>query len=255
MTKPTVRVRKDDGVARVVIDRPPLNVLDIPTMELLAEELQKLGAAPDVRVLVLTGEGKAFCAGVDVADHTAERVERMLEAFHRVVVAILEMSCPVVAAVNGHALGGGCELVAAADLAFARVGAKLGQPEVRLGVFPPAAAALLPRKIGRHAAMDLVLSGRTIDADEAARLRLVARAIPAERFEAEVDAYVRGVADLSAPVLKLAKRAVSMGAELPVPAALEVMDDLYANELMALDDAQEGLAAFMEKREPVWKGS
>lgn len=255
MTSPTVRVERNDGVARVVLDRPPLNIIDIETMDLLAHTLRELGGDPSVRVLVLTGAGKAFCAGVDVADHTADRVESMLDCFRRVITAMLEIAYPVVAAVNGHALGGGCELVAAADLAFARQGAKLGQPEIRLGVFPPAAAALLPRRIGRHAAMDLVLSGRTIDADEAARLGLVSRAIPAEDFEAEVDAYVGGLAGLSPPVLKLAKRAVSLGCELPVPAALEVTDNLYAQELMALDDAQEGLAAFMEKREPVWKGS
>ncbi len=247
-----VRVERRGGVAWLVMDRPPLNVLDIAMMRELGAALDALAGAPP-RVVVLTGAGRAFCAGVDVADHTESRVAEMLAAFHGVLGRLLHMGAPVVAAVNGAALGGGCELVQACDIVLARAGAKLGQPEIGLGVFPPAAAALLPRRIGVQAALDLVLTGRVVEAEEARALGLVARVLPADGFEAEVAAYAGKLAGLSAPVVRLAKRAVMDGLERPAAEALARAETLYLDELMRLGDAAEGLAAFLEKRAPVWK--
>ena len=167
----------------------------------------------------------------------------------------MELPCPVVAAVNGAALGGGCELVLAADVVFARAGAKMGQPEILLGVFPPVAAALLPRLIGRQRAMDLILSGRTLKAEEALAIGLVSRVIPPEHFAAEVDEYVTGLASLSRPVLRLAKATARECLELSPQKAVHRAEKRYLRELMALEDPHEGLAAFLEKRSPVWKGA
>lgn len=248
-----VRVRRKAGLARIALDRPPLNVLHLPMMAELGEALAGLADDDGVSVVALEGAGRAFCAGVDVADHTAERVEAMIEAFHAVIDRLLEAPFVTVAAVNGAALGGGCELVLACDVVLAREDAKLGQPEIRLGVFPPAAAVLLPRLVGRQRAMDLVLSGRTVDAREGAALGLVSRAIPADEFEREVEAYLAGLASLSRPVLRLAKRAVREGARGDVDAAMRRVERLYLDDLMRLEDAHEGLLAFLEKREPAWK--
>ncbi|NIP81424.1 MAG: enoyl-CoA hydratase, partial [Gemmatimonadetes bacterium] len=200
----------------------------------------------------VTGAGKAFCAGVDVADHTADRVESMIRAFARAVRALLDVELPVVAAVNGAALGGGLELALACDIVLARAGAKLGQPEIRLGVFPPAAAALLPRRVGPQRALEMVLTGRTVRAEEAAAMGLVAEALPDDDFDAAVDRYLTQLTGSSRPVLRLAKRAVRAGLDRPLSQALEAADRLYLDDLMALHDPHEGLAAFMEKREPVW---
>jgi cyclohexa-1,5-dienecarbonyl-CoA hydratase len=245
--------RPGDGVARLVLDRPPLNVLHIPMLQELDEVLTDLAADPELKLLVMTGEGKAFCVGVDVADHTADRVELMIEAFHGVIRKLLLLEVPVVAAVNGAALGGGCELLLACDLVIASEKAKLGQPEIRLGVFPPVAAALMPRLIGRQRALDLVLTGRVIGATEAREMGLVGRVVPVEGFDEAIAEYVGSLSSLSRPVLRLTKRTLVEGMAESLWDAFDRAEKRYLHELMELDDAHEGLAAFLEKREPVWR--
>jgi cyclohexa-1,5-dienecarbonyl-CoA hydratase len=245
--------RLGDRVARLVLDRPPLNVLHIPMLQELDEVLTDLAADPELRLLVMTGEGKAFCVGVDVADHTADRVELMIEAFHGAIRKLLLLEVPVVAAVNGAALGGGCELLLACDLVIASEKAKLGQPEIRLGVFPPVAAALMPRLIGRQRALDLVLTGRVIGAAEAREMGLVGRVVPVEGFDEAIAEYVGSLSSLSRPVLRLTKRTLVEGMAESLWDAFDRAEKRYLHELMELDDAHEGLAAFLEKREPVWR--
>ena len=241
----------DRDVARLILDRPPLNVLHIPMLREIDAALAGLGG--ETRLLVISGAGRAFCAGVDVGDHTADRVGEMMEVFHGVIERLLEAPFPVVAAVHGPALGGGCELVLACDLVVASADARLGQPEIRLGVFPPAAAALLPKLVGPRRALDLILTGRTVGADEALQLGIVTRVVPAEAFEAEVEATVSLLAGLSRPVLQLAKRVVVEGAGLALADAFEDAERRYLEDLMRLRDPHEGLAAFLEKRTPAWQ--
>ena len=165
----TVRYSRDGGIGRLVIDRPPVNVLDLATLEASQAALAKAAADRKLKVLALSGAGRAFSAGVDVADHTADRVGRMIELFHGALRRLMALEVPVIAVVHGATLGGGCELALACDMVLARDDLRLGQPEIQLAVFPPFAAALLPRLIGRQRAMDLVLTGRPLRADEALR--------------------------------------------------------------------------------------
>ena len=249
----TVHLHEEGGVARLVLDRPPVNVLDLGALDEMETLLGRVGGREDVRVLCLAGEGEAFCSGVAVEDHLPERVEATLQRFGRVVEALLDLPFPVVAAVRGAALGGGCELAAACDLVLAREDAVLGQPEIRLGVFPPAAAALLPRLLGRQRALDLVLTGRTLDADEALRIGLVQRVFPAGAFEEEVEACLERLAGHSRPVVRLAKRATLRALERPLREAMHDAERLYLDDLMELRDPVEGLEAFLEKRRPAWE--
>jgi len=249
----TVRYTREGGIGRVVLDRPPLNVLDIATLEALNSALEDAAADPGLKVVAVSGAGRAFCAGVDVADHTDDRVERMLHLFHDAVRRLMAFEVPVVALVHGATLGGGCELALACDFVLASDNLKLGQPEIQLGVFPPVAVALLNRLIGRQNTLDLVLTGRTLRADEAQVVGLVSRVFPAAEFVAASEAVLRGLAAQSGPAMRLAKRAVRGSAGLPFIPALERAEDLYLNELMQLDDAREGIAAFVDKRRPVWK--
>ncbi len=251
----TVHIERTDGLVRIVLDRPPVNVLDIPMLHALDGAISSLEDDGTARVVLLTGAGRAFCAGVDVADHTGSRVDEMLDAFHGVIGRMLRLEVPLIAAVNGAALGGGCELVLACDLVLAAETAKLGQPEIRLGVFPPAAAALLPALVGPQVAADLVLSGRTFSGEEAARLGLVARVVPAPDLERAALRYAENIMQLSPAVVRLAKRALAVGRSFPPLPALDRTDALYRGPLMQLHDAHEGIAAFLEKREPVWKGA
>ena len=188
-----------------------------------------------------------------MADHTAERVGTVLPVFHDVVRRLAALPVPVLAAVQGAALGGGCELLLVCDLVLARDDARLGFPEIRLGVFPPVAVAVLEAIVGRRAAADLVLSGRTIGADEARAMGLVSQVLDADGFEAGVTARARELASLSGPVLRIAKRVLRESARLPFDTALQRAESTYLEELMALPDASEGIAAFLEKRAPVWR--
>lgn len=251
----SLRLESDGSVRRVVLDRAPLNILDIAMLRELEEALGRVRGDGSAAVLVVTGEGKAFSAGVDVADHTPDRVEEMLGVFHAALGALRSLEIPTVAALNGAALGGGLEVALACDLVVAREGARLGQPEVQLGAFPPFAAAVLPRLVGRARALELCLTGRTLDAAEARAIGLVLHVYARDSFAADVATFVASLSSLSPAVLRLCKRAVVEGLDAPVGEALHRAERIYLDELMRLADAREGMAAFLEKRPPVWKGA
>jgi len=251
-TSTFVRVAIAGGVARVILDRPQVNVLTIAMLEELDAALTTAAAHPGVKLVLLAGAGKCFCAGVDVAEHAPALVNRMLTTFHRTIGTLLSLEVPVIAAVHSAALGGGMELALACDLVLAAEDLRMGQPEIGLGVFPPAAAALLPRLIGRQRAMDLILTGRTVAAGEALSRGLVSAVFPAGEFAHRVHDYTAQLAALSGPVLRLAKRAVLAGLDVPAGEAIARAERIYLYELMPLPDAHEGIAAWVGKRPPVW---
>ena len=248
-----IRLHEIYDVARITLARPPLNILTTDMTLELNEALERVGSRPTLKVLVLAGEGKAFCAGVAVEDHVGERMKPMLEAFHDVFRRLRRLECVTLAAVRGAALGGGAELATFCDAVIASDDATLGQPEVKLGVFPPVAAVHYPRRVGVARALGLLLGGEVVGAAEAHRIGLVDRVVPVAALEEAVTAQVERFRALSAPVLRLTKRAVveSLGRDFE-PALAEV-EDLYRYQLMSTEDAAEGLRAFMEKRKPVWK--
>lgn len=248
-----VRIERDGAVVRVQLDRPPLNVLDYATIRELYDRLCELSTDRSLKTLVLTGAGRAFCAGVDVADHTPDRAPEMLASFHALLLLLLEFPAPTIALVNGAALGGGCELFLACDVTIARSDAKVGLPEIKLGAFPPFAAVVLPRLLGRQRALDLILSGRTLSGADALACGLVQHCVSADAFEDFVRQYVNALTASSGPVLRLAKRALLDGQASQVGAALSSCETVYLNQLMQLSDAREGITAFMEKRAPVWQ--
>jgi cyclohexa-1,5-dienecarbonyl-CoA hydratase len=248
-----LHLERTAGIVRLTLDRPPVNVLNLDLLAELEHALTRVSNERSSKILVLAGRGRAFCAGADVADHTADRVERMLELFHGVVRRLLALECPTLAVVHGATLGGGCELMLGCDVVLARADSMIGQPEIRLGVFPPVAAALLPDLVGRQRALELVLTGRTLDAAQAEAWGLVNAVYAAESFDTEVQRYVERLAALSGPVLRVAKRAVAGGVGRAPAEAIAHAERLYLQELMRLDDAAEGLQAFLEKRAPVWK--
>lgn len=249
MTTSTVSVQTANGITRIVLNKPPLNIVDIAMMEELGAALEPLKGDPSTKVIVLAAQGRAFSAGVDIADHTPDRVERMITKFHAIFRVLWSLEQPILAAVQGAALGGGCELAIACDFIVASDKAKFGQPEIKVGVFAPIATLLLPRLIGRHKANELLLTGDPVDASEAERLGLVNQVAPVESFGAAVDAFAFRLASLSAPVLRHAKRAIGIGIEN----GLAEVERYYLNELMRTEDTVEGLNAFMAKRHPVWK--
>ncbi len=247
-----VEVTRQDGVVRVVLDRPPVNVIDLEGARELAGALAGVQRMESLTAVVLAARGKAFCAGVDVRDHLPDRGAAMLSEFHRVCRLLLAIEAPVIAAVQGAALGGGMELTLVCDLVVSSARATFGQPEIRLGVFPPLAAAALPHLVPFHLASELVLAGRVLSADEALRAGLVNRVAPPEQFEAAVESLLGELRPLSPHSLRLAKRALRLGRWRPEPDEIEAAERFYVDQLMLTPDAIEGLTAFLEKRPPVW---
>jgi cyclohexa-1,5-dienecarbonyl-CoA hydratase len=242
-----------DGITRITLSRPPLNVLDIPLMRALAGALASEAVAGQARVVVLQSTGKAFSAGVDVADHTPDRMEEMLGLFHALTGALQTCPVPTVALVKRAALGGGAELATCCDLVLAAERAKFGQPEILLGVFPPVAMVNLPRAIGVRRAAEMIMTGNTVSAMEAERIGLVNRVFPDDSFDEEADAYLGRFAGLSRTSLMETKDAFRAALSLSDPGqAIAMLEDRYLHSLMATHDAREGIAAYLEKRRPVW---
>ena len=242
-----------DGIAEITLNHPPLNVLNNPMMAELNGLLEKVLAETDLAAIVLQATGKAFCAGVDVGDHTADKVGAMIELFHGIFRKLASTDALTIAAVNGAALGGGCELACFCDIVLASERAKFGQPEVQVGVLPPVAACTLPLQVGVRKAVELNAIGATLGADEAHRIGLVSHVYPAGEFDECVQAYLDDIRKLSRPVVRLAKKATVLVARPSILAHLERVEQLYLDELMALSDAHEGIAAFIEKRAPAWR--
>jgi cyclohexa-1,5-dienecarbonyl-CoA hydratase len=250
----SVLLERQARVARLTLDRPPLNILDLETIAALDAHLAALAGDGDLQVLIVQGAGeKAFSAGVSVQDHVPDKIEAMLTGFHRALTRLRQHPAVTIAAVRGHCLGGGMELAAVCDLVVAEDGARFGQPEIRLGCYPPVAAALYPTRLGRGAAFDLLLTGRTLDCAAAERLGFVTRRAPAGGLEAAVDRLVGEITAASAAVVRLTKRALRAGEERPFGEALAEGERLYLEELAATADMAEGIAAFLEKRPPEWK--
>lgn len=248
----TIQLRIERRTAFITLDRPPLNILDISMMEGLDAALDH--ALPKADFLIFQGAGvKAFCAGADVADHTPKRVEKMLSVFHGVFRRLAVADCLTIAAVHGYCLGGGMELATFCDFVLATESAQFGQPEIKLGCFPPVAMVTLPRLIGIQAAAHLILTGHQISATEAHRLGLVTRVVPDYELPAAVELLLEELRALSPSVLHLTRRTLT---QLHTPDFLQRLEDaerVYLSELMQTHDAQEGIRAFLEKRKPVWK--
>jgi cyclohexa-1,5-dienecarbonyl-CoA hydratase len=241
-------VRLEKGrVTRVILQRPPVNILDLEMLGELERAFREVPAA-EPAVVVLCAEGRAFSAGVDITDHTEDRVGGMLELFHSVFAAIAAVDVPVIGLVQGAALGGGCELATACDLILAARSAKFGQPEIRVGVFPPVAAVELQRVIGPRRAAEVLLTGEPLSADEAAAAGLVNRVFPDEEFPQAAEQFIETISRHSRPVLSFTKQALALGRGRALAEALPEIEVLYLDKLMQTQDAREGLKAFLEKR-------
>jgi cyclohexa-1,5-dienecarbonyl-CoA hydratase len=238
-------------IARITLSRPPLNILTLDIIRELDSTLSEVAEKTNLKAVVLAANGKAFCAGVDVADHTPDRVEPMIREFGQVFTRLRTLPMPTIALVQGAALGGGCELVIACDQVIAAESAKFGQPEIKLGVFPPIAAALFPQLIGHQQTARLLFTGETINAAEAVRLGLVTYLAADDDLQATLDRLLTQYRNMSAAALRITKRAILYGSDLGVTALLEI-EDLYLRDLMGTADAHEGIQAFIEKRQPIW---
>ena len=243
----------EGGVARITLNQPPLNIIDIPMLGEMHSALARIRSEDDAKVLVIDHQGKAFSAGVSIRDHTPDKVSEMIEKFHGMFRLLNSLALPTLALVDGMALGGGCELATFCDMVIASERATFGQPEIKVGVFPPVAAVVFPHLVGRNRALELLLTGDVVDAAEAKALGLINKVFSTQEFHQKADEFIGKLTSLSAPVLKLTKRAVDRGLYANISEAITSVEELYLGELMQTEDAHEGLNAYLEKRKPTWK--
>lgn len=253
-----VRLSLSDHVATVTIDRPDArNALNAQVRVELKRVVERLSES-DARVVVLTGtdEAKAFVAGADVSELRERDTFEQREASRRprVYEAVAEMPQPVIARLNGHALGGGCELALACDIRIAHERAKIGQPEITLGLIPGGGGTQrLPRLVGEGQAMRLILTGELVSAEEAADIGLVDVVCTDEEFDERVDDLARSMAEQAPLALELGKEAIKASSRLGLDDGLDYEANLFV-QLFASHDKNEGIDAFFEKRDPEWQG-
>ncbi|NNF99626.1 MAG: enoyl-CoA hydratase/isomerase family protein [Desulfobacteraceae bacterium] len=248
-----LKLVNEDGIARITLARPKHNVLDIEMMNELNGQLETLIADEDLKCVVFYGDGPSWCAGVEVADHKPEMVRQMVSTFNRIFELIEQLEVPTIAAVHGACLGGGMELAIACDIVAASENAVFGQPEIKLGFFPPYAAIRLPQLVGPAKAIEVCTTGKRYSAEEARRLGFVSQVTTEAEFTEKIERLIKEIQYNSPLIIRLNKRAVKKHVGLGFTQAIEGVSDLFLNTLMRTEDTLEGIASFEEKRKPSWK--
>ena len=243
-----------DRTASVTIERPPLNVLDLATLRELDGALGSIAENNKVDFLVLRGGGtRAFSAGVDVKDHTREKVPEMLETVHGVIRKLLSLPQITIASVRGACLGGGCELASSCDLLLAAEDSFFATPEINVGCYPPVALARFPTQLGYHRAVEMILTGRRVEAQEALAIGLVNRVVPAAELERALEALLEELRGKSGKVLRITLKGLREVSLKNFSENLKRSEEIYLNELLQTEDVEEGVQAFLQKRTPNWK--
>ncbi len=248
-----ISLTTEGDAARLALRRPPLNLLNLELLKHLEGCLDSLTRERTCRALILDTENAAFCAGLDPSELSRESVFLLLEQFHRTARMLFNFPRPTIALIRGLALGAGNELAACCDFALASEKASFGQPEIKIGSIPSLAPMLLPPLIGQRRALEMILTGRFIGAKEAERSGLILRVVPDDQLLKSAEELIGTFRGLSSAVIEVALQSVRMSRAQEWDRHVREAEALYLNELMELDDAVEGIRAFVEKRPPQWK--
>lgn len=248
-----LKIEIADGVARITFARPKHNVFNIEMMNEFNAMLKELANDNDLKCIVLLGEGRSWCAGVEVGDHKPDLVQDMIATFNRSFELINAIEVPIIAAVHGVCVGGGMEYAIACDIVLAGKSAKFGQPEVKLGFLPPYAAIRLPQLVGPAKAIEICTTGKTYSADEARSIGFVTQVVDDDKFIEALDKLVGELKANSPLILRLNKRAVRQNLGLDFKTSMQQVSDLFLNTLMKTEDTLEGIKSFEEKRRAIWK--
>ena len=249
----TVTLDRGERTATLTLDRPPLNILDTVALATLSAHLDKLSFDDSLQLLVVRGAGdKAFSAGVAVEDHTRDKIAGSLLSFHTALRQLAALPAISIAAVHGHCLGGGMELAAACDFVLASKDSRFGQPEIGLGCFPPAAAAVYPERLGYAKTLDLLVTGDSLTAEEALAAGFVTWIAEGD-LDAGLEQRSAKILSKSAPVTRALKSALHEGRRRLFTNELQRTERAYLDDVLKTEDMDEGIAAFLEKRSPTWK--
>ncbi|MBT8372707.1 MAG: enoyl-CoA hydratase/isomerase family protein [Deltaproteobacteria bacterium] len=248
-----LKYEKKDGVARLTLNRPKFNMMNIDMMNELNRRLEELVDDGDLKCVVFDAEGKHFCTGVEVADHKPENVDDMMATFNRIFVLMEQIEVPFIAAVQGYCLGGGMELAIACDTIVAAKGANFGQPEIKVGFFPPYAAIRLPQIVGPARAVEICTTGKFYSAEEAQLMGMVGHLAEDAQLSDTTASIIKEIQANSPLIIRLNKRAVKQHLGMEFKSALDGVSDLFLNILMKTEDTLEGIASYEDKRKPEWK--
>lgn len=249
----SIQIEKSPRVIRLIIDRPPLNVLDITLLRELDEVLIAVAGDTGTDVLVLRGAGeRAFSAGVDIKDHTPEKVPEMLDTVHGVMKKLLALPQVTVAAVRGVCLGGGCELASCCDMIVATEESQFATPEIHVGCYPPVALARFAGLIGYHRAAEMILTGRRYAAAEAAQVGLINRVVPIGKIDEGLQTLLNELLEKSGSVLRITLKGLREQSLKGFAEALARSEEIYCQDLLRTKDVAEGVEAFLAKRKPLW---
>ncbi len=253
MSNELIIVEKADNLGKIIFNNGPLNILTIQMMEQINNALEGFLKDESLKAVIFAHNGKAFSAGVDIGDHMGDKAPKMIKQFHGIFRKLNKLKCPTIASVKGAALGGGCEIAIFCDIVLTSDKAKFGQPEIKVGVFPPIAVLAFPQIIGNKKAFELIMLGETIDAKEAQRLGISNHVFPIESYEQEFAKFIESLNTISTIILQYTKKAFNKALGIDFNTKLDEIEELYLKELMSTHDANEGLQAFIEKRSPNWQ--
>ena len=250
----SVEINRKDRLLTVTWDRPPLNVLDIVLLRELGEILERCAADPTIDVVVLQGQGqKAFSAGVDIKDHTKDKVPEMLDVVHGVIRRLLSLPQVTIAAVRGACLGGGCEVASVCDFIVASEESSFATPEILVGCYPPVALARFASLIGYHRAAEMILTGRRFSAREAQAMGFINRVFADDELDVSLQNLVDELLSKSGAVMRLTLKGLRELSLRDFAAALKRSEQIYCDELLQTADVEEGVQAFLQKRPPQWR--
>ena len=250
----TISLDRQQKVALISLNNPPLNVITLQMMDELIQILAEIEQNPEVSVILISGKGSSFSAGVGIAAHTPDKVEMMLAKFHGVIRALVSSKKVTVAKVRGNCMGGGAELAMVCDVVYTGKSARWAFPEISLGCYPPVACTALAALIGQKRAAELILTGRTITGTEAGNIGLVTRVVPDYKLETTVQKVLGQLVRFSSSSLAITKKAIYAWDSMHFDKGLARAEKIYLEELIQTTDAQEGINAFLEKRHPRWTG-
>jgi cyclohexa-1,5-dienecarbonyl-CoA hydratase len=249
-----LNVELNAPVARITLNHPPLNVIDLPMMRELQSALAEIESRSDISTILFRGDARVFSVGVDIKAHVPEQIHEMLTSFHAAIRAIVASRKVTISAVRGACLGGGAELAAVCDMVYTARDASWGFPEIKLGCYPPVAAVVLAPLMGQKRAAELILTGRQFAGDEAAAMGLATRSVAVEELEPVVERTLAELRALSPAALAHTKKAIYAWDAIHFDKGLARAEKIYLDELISTADAREGIIAFLDKRPPKWTG-
>ena len=248
-----LKFEKAEAVGRITLARPKFNMMNIEMMDELNGLFETLIQDDELKCIVIYAEGKHFCTGVEVADHKPGKVDDMIATFNRIFELTEQIEVPIIASVQGYCLGGGMELAIACDVIVAAESAQFGQPEIKVGFFPPYAAMRLPQLVGPARAIEICTTGKFYSAEDARQMGMAAYVSEDDRLDETTEQIVKEIQTNSPLIIRLNKKAVRQNLGMAFKPALAGVSDLFLNTLMKTEDTLEGIASYEEKRKPVWK--